>query len=115
MSRIEPHEAGQEFSMPLFCIHGLDGAGRGKIRDECYPAHRAFLGAAEAWGVRVAASGPLVSDDGTAMIGSLFIVEADSIEKVRAFNAADPFAQAGLWRDVQISRFDLRRGAVGAV
>jgi uncharacterized protein YciI len=47
------------------------------------------------------------------MTGSLFLVEADSLATVTTFNAADPFAKAGLWASVSINRFNLRRGQVG--
>jgi len=41
-------------------------------------------------------SGPLVSDDGEKMIGSLFLVEAPGRDEVEAFNRADPFTEAGI-------------------
>jgi uncharacterized protein len=100
--------------MPLFCIHGLDHAGKAQVRAEAYAAHRAYLAEAAAKGVTIHASGPLVSDDGAAAIGSLFVVECADAAAAKAFNAGDPFAQAGLWREVRVNRFDLRRGAVGA-
>jgi uncharacterized protein len=100
--------------MPLFCIHCHDHAGKDALRAEHYAAHRAFLAGSDAFGVQIAASGPLVSDDGARAIGSLFVVEADSAAVARAFNAADPFAQAGLWATATVTRFDIRRGFVGA-
>lgn len=100
--------------MPLFIIHALDRAGGGELRQAHYPAHRAFLGGSAAMGVAVAASGPLLGDDGAEAIGSCFIVEAAGLAEAKAFNAADPFAQAGLWNEVRIHRFDLKRGSVGA-
>jgi uncharacterized protein len=99
--------------MPLYVIHALDKPGRLQTRLDNYSAHRAHLAGAEAAGIRIAASGPLVTEDGLAMIGSLFIVEAESENAARAFNAGDPFALSGLWDKVDIRRFDLKRGAVG--
>jgi uncharacterized protein len=99
--------------MPLYVIHALDRPGHLQTRLDNYPAHRAYLGGSDALGVSIKASGPLVSEDGAAMIGSLFLVEAADEAVVRAFNAGDPFAQAGLWNGVSIQRFDLKRGAVG--
>ena len=100
--------------MPLFVIHAVDRPDRLQTRLDAYPAHRAYLGEAEARGVRIMASGPLMTDDGATPVGSLFLIEAETIDAVRAFNAADPFAAAGLWGTVEMRRFDLRRGAVGA-
>ncbi len=99
--------------MPLFVIHAIDAPGRLQTRLDAYADHRAFLGEAAQHGVTIAASGPLVSDDGATPIGSLFLIEAESIEAVRRFNAQDPFAKVGLWSNVTIQRFDLRRGSVG--
>jgi hypothetical protein len=99
--------------MPLYVIHALDKPGRLQTRLDNYAAHRAYLAGAEALGIRIAASGPLTTEDGSSMIGSLFIVEAESEAAVRAFNGGDPFATAGLWEAVSVQRFDLKRGAVG--
>ncbi len=55
-------------------------------------------------------SGPLVSDDGQTMIGSLFLVEAPDRAAVVRFNGADPFAKAGVWRALTISGFFRRQG-----
>ncbi len=55
-------------------------------------------------------SGPLMSDDGEAMIGSLFLVEAPDRAHVEGFNRADPFHAAGIWEQVTITRFLRRQG-----
>ncbi len=99
--------------MALFCIHGLDRPDAEPVRLQHYPAHRAFLETARDWGVTIAASGPLMSDDGERMIGSLFIIEADCAVTAASFNAADPFAKANLWQSISIRRFSLRRGSIG--
>jgi uncharacterized protein YciI len=50
-------------------------------------------------------AGPMLSDDGEQMRGSLFIIEAESDEAVRHFNAEDPYTRAGLWGNVTIRPF----------
>jgi hypothetical protein len=100
--------------MPLYVIHAIDKPDHLQTRLDNYPAHRAYLAVAESLGVHIAASGPLVAEDGSTMIGSLLIVEAENEKAARSFNAGDPFAIAGLWQTVDIKRFDLKRGAVGA-
>ena len=50
-------------------------------------------------------AGPMLSDDGEHMLGSVFILEADSADSVRAFNAEDPYTTAGLWGNVVIRPF----------
>jgi len=54
------------------------------------------------FGAKIVISGPLFSDDGEKMIGSLFLVEAPDRDEVEAFNRADPFTEAGIWG----TRFD---------
>jgi uncharacterized protein YciI len=94
----------------LFVIHALDEPDALPRRLATYEAHKAYLDTADAAGVRIVTSGPLVADDGTTMIGSLLIVEAAERSAVEAFNRADPFQQAGVWRAVAIHRFLRRRG-----
>ena len=94
----------------LFAIHALDKPGALATRLANYDAHRAFLSDTSAYGVRIVMSGPLVADDGAAMIGSLFVVEADGREAVERFNQADPFHAAGIWDRVTITGFIRRQG-----
>jgi uncharacterized protein YciI len=94
----------------LFAIHALDRAGALPRRLENYDAHKAFLSDTSAFGVSIVMSGPLTADDGTTMIGSLFLIEAESREAVEAFNAADPFRKADVWQQVNITGFLRRQG-----
>ena len=50
-------------------------------------------------------AGPMLSEDGQHMLGSMFVLEADSIEAARAFNRDDPYTKAGLWKNVLIHPF----------
>lgn len=50
---------------------------------------------------KVPAAGPLL-DEGGQMKGSFFIIEAADRAAVEAFNAADPYRQAGLFERVEI-------------
>lgn len=49
----------------------------------------------------IRAAGPLL-DEGGQMNGSLFFMDAEDPEAIRAFNAADPYALAGLFARVDI-------------
>jgi len=62
-------------------------------------AHIAFLGEL---GDRVFAAGPLLSEDGSAMVGSLIIVECADMAAARSLAARDPYAKAGLFSSVTI-------------
>jgi uncharacterized protein YciI len=94
----------------LFVIHALDRAGALKTRLLHYDAHKTFLSDTAPHGVCIVMSGPLVGDDGATMIGSLFLVEAADRATVERFNAADPFAAAGIWERVTITGFLRRQG-----
>ncbi len=96
--------------MPLFAVHALDKPDALASRLEHYPAHRAFMESGKDLGVSVVMSGPLQSDDGDIMIGSLFIMEAARREAIVAFVEADPFAKEGVWGDLRITRFHRRKG-----
>ncbi len=48
-------------------------------------------------------AGPILSDDGETPIGSVLIVEAESLEAAKAFAAGDPYAQAGLFQSSAVT------------
>ena len=94
----------------LFAIHAVDRAGALPIRLANYDAHKIFLSDTSRFGVEIVMSGPLVSDSGATMIGSLFLIESPGRAEVEAFNGADPFAVAGIWEKVTITGFLRRQG-----
>ena len=49
--------------------------------------------------IKKIAAGPLESEDGKYMIGSMFIVEA-TLEEVYAFHQNDPFYKTDVWEKV---------------
>ncbi len=78
-----------------FAVWASDRPGTLDERLRVRDAHRARL-LQGAPGLRVVLGGPIEGDDG-AMAGSLLVIEADDIEKVRAFVAGDPYVQAGVY------------------
>jgi uncharacterized protein len=94
----------------LFAIHAIDRTGALPTRLANYDAHKSFLSDTSRFGVKIVMSGPLVSDDGERMIGSLFLIEAPGRSEVEAFNQADPFAAADIWEKVTITGFLRRQG-----
>jgi uncharacterized protein len=88
-----------------YVVHCLDHDGAVDKRLANYDAHKAYLAAAP---VKTVISGPLLADDEQTMIGSCFVLEADSLAEVEAFNANDPFAKVGLWKTVSIRPFSKR-------
>ncbi len=85
-----------------YVVHCLDHDGAVGTRLANYEAHKAYLAAAT---VRTVISGPLLADDNETMIGSCFVLEADSLAAVEDFNRNDPFNKVGLWKTVSIRPF----------
>lgn len=85
--------------MPLFCFYCLDNETDGAERRAV--TRQAHIDWAKAQGETVRMAGPLLSDDGR-MIGSVFLVLADSLEAARALNAEDPYNKAGVFGRVDI-------------
>ena len=88
-----------------YIIHCLDKPNSVAKRLENYEAHKAYLSSAE---IKMIISGPLLADDEETMIGSCFLIEADSLQEVEAFNRADPFYKADLWAQISIRPFNKR-------
>jgi len=85
--------------MPKFAIIGHDRADAGSLRADTRPRHLEYLGTVTE---RIVVAGPMGSESGDP-IGSLIIAEFDDLAAARAFAAADPYAQAGLFESVQVS------------
>lgn len=64
--------------------------------------HLAFIGDL---GDRVRLAGPMLSDDGEGMVGSVLLIEADSAADIQATADSDPYALAGLFEKVTIRPF----------
>src|SRR3546814_19499720 len=73
------------------CIDGAQGAG---LRKQTGPAHHEYQA-----GVmdRFVARGPLRSDDGGDLLGSLFVIEVADRAAAEAFIAAEPMTRAGVF------------------
>jgi len=85
-----------------FAIYCLDKEGHVQTRLDNRPAHVEHL---KAHNDQLLAAGPLLSDDGNTMIGSLLVVEMADRAAVDRFIAADPYAKAGLFQSVTVKPF----------
>jgi uncharacterized protein YciI len=92
----------------LFVIHAIDREGDGSVRLANREAHLGFLGKA---GNAVKLAGPLLSDDGSRMVGSMLVIEAESLADARAWAAGDPYKAADLFESVDIRPW---KAAVGS-
>ncbi len=83
----------------LFCVLSFDKPNAVAIRAANREAHLTYM---KGLGACVKALGPFLSEDGEAMIGSLYIVEADARDAVEAIVAADPYVEADLFDRYEI-------------
>ena len=83
-----------------------DKADSEALRKANRDAHLAYIGDFD-----VLFAGPMLSDDGSTMIGSVICVEAEDRAAVDAFAAGDPYQTAGLFQTVTIRPF--KRGISG--
>ncbi|MEL6466352.1 MAG: YciI family protein [Pseudomonadota bacterium] len=81
----------------LFALMAFDKDGALDVRMDNRPAHLAYL---DSTGV-VRQAGPFL-DDTDSPCGSLIVLEVDSMADAKAWAEGDPYAKAGLFRDVQI-------------
>lgn len=83
-----------------YVLYCLDKPGQGGLRATHRPAHLEYLNRHTE---KISAAGPLLSEDGSGMIGSLFIFEVTTRKEVEDFAAGDPYAKAGLFQSVTIA------------
>jgi uncharacterized protein YciI len=84
-----------------YLLECLDKPDSGALRQATRPAHLAYVQGASG----ILAAGPLLAEDEETMIGSFFILDLPNRAAVTAFNAEDPYTQAGLFGGVRITPF----------
>ena len=92
--------------MALFILTCVDKAGALDLRMATREAHLAYVRDNLAI-IKVA--GPLQGPEGE-MAGSMFIIEAEGAEAVKAFSAADPYNKAGLFEEVTVRPWKMTVG-----
>lgn len=90
--------------MPLFVIVGHDGPEGLARRPAVRPRHLEHLRPLDRAG-RVVVAGPLFRDDGETPRGSLIVLEAGSLEEVRALAARDPYVTEGVFERYEVMPF----------
>ena len=93
--------------MPLYCLHCLDHETEGAARRAA--ARPAHLEWAASLGPVVRMAGPLLDPAGQ-MVGSVFLMEAESLDAVRAIHAQDPYVTGSVFGHVTINE---TRWAIG--
>jgi uncharacterized protein YciI len=85
--------------MPTFVLHCLDKPNALELRMATRERHLAYV-QSRAADLKIA--GPMFDDAGQ-MAGSMFILDVADKAAAQAFNDADPYTQAGLWRQVELN------------
>jgi uncharacterized protein len=86
----------------IYTFFLMDKPDGGALRQRVRPEHKAYLAQVAD---RMAFAGPLTSDDGQNMIGSLLAIDFESREAAQAWLAHEPFTRAGLYASVSIHAF----------
>jgi len=86
----------------LFAFHLVDRADAGDLRTRARPEHKAYLAQVAD---RIAFAGPLLSDDGQTMLGSLLVIDFADRAAALDWLAREPFTVAGLYAQAQIHAF----------
>ena len=80
----------------------MDKPDGGALRQRVRPEHKAYLALVAE---RMAFAGPLVSDDGATMLGSLLAIDFESRAAAQAWLAKEPFTLAGLYASASVHAF----------
>ena len=84
----------------LYIVLCKDFPKSSQLRASTRPDHLNYL---DSFKIRYA--GPFMSDTTEEMIGSLIVLDANSLEEAKQFAANDPYNQAGLFETVEIKPF----------
>jgi uncharacterized protein len=86
----------------LYAIYCTDKPSHLQTRLDNRPAHVEYL---KLFGGQHICTGPLLSDDGQGMVGSLLVMDFADRKAAEDFAANDPYAKAGLFQSVAITPF----------
>lgn len=89
----------------LWTVSCIDKPNTAAIRDSVLQPHRDYLGSQK--NVLILA-GATQNDEGTAAVGSLFVLNVNSRAEAKAFSDGDPFTQKGVFASITITR--MRKG-----
>ncbi len=86
----------------LFAIYCRDKKDHSQVRLDNRPAHVEYL---KTFAGQHVCTGPLLTDDGQGMIGSLLVMDFADRAAAEDFARNDPYAKAGLFDSVAITPF----------
>jgi uncharacterized protein YciI len=87
-------------------LHALDQPGSGAVRARHQEAQDAYLATHAGM---VMARGPLVTDDGAGVIGSVLLLDVPDMQVARTFMEQAPFYSHGVYKDITFHRWRFGR------
>jgi uncharacterized protein len=85
----------------LYSFYNIDARGT-DLRATLRPAHREYLAK---FSEQLAFAGPLLAEDGVTPVGSLLVLDFETVEEANAFIKGKPYTVAGLYASVSIRPF----------
>lgn len=86
----------------VYVFHLLDKPDAQEMRLRIRPEHKAYLAQVAD---RMAFAGPLTSEDGETMIGSVLAIEFDNLDAAKRWQADEPFTKAGVYASSSVLPF----------
>ncbi len=85
----------------IFVVIARDKPGMADVRARTRPAHLDYMLETSEHGRNIIGL-PLATDDGSAMIGTLYLIEAVDRANAEAFANGDPYVKAGIFDSVEV-------------
>jgi len=84
-----------------FVVFATDKPGMEEVRAAVRPSHRQYLRQHD-HPVTVVLGGPTFDKGGVHMNGTMLVIEADTLQQVQEYVAADPYCHAGLFESLEV-------------
>ncbi|EGH71527.1 YciI family protein [Pseudomonas syringae] len=85
-----------------YVIYCRDNPSTPTRRDEHYDEHRTYL---KSTAIKIVLAGPWLDEKGKVKIGSMLVVDTESIEEAKAFQRNDPFARHAVWSEAFVNPY----------
>ncbi len=100
--RLTQHDRNPDPNLQMFVAECIDGPDAATLRPQTAEAHHAYQGSIID---RYVAHGPLRTDDGKALLGSLFLIEVADRNTAELLVANEPMTDGGVFSEIRINRW----------
>lgn len=88
-----------------YLIYAIDHENKDTQRENLRDAHREHL---KSIGKKLLASGALLDDEGTKIIGGISLIDTDDRKEAENFANNDPYGKAGIRKEIKVIRWRRR-------